>query len=181
MHGTIDKLDMKEIPGWPGYFVSPSGKVFSRRRGSLRPLRSRISRRYAKVRLCAGGIKRFIGVHRLVAMAYLPLPAVSDRPVPPLVRHLDNNPLNNDVSNLAWGTYEQNMADRITHGTASLGVGRNRLVKLSAAQVVEIRRRRRDGETCAAIAASVGCVTSYVSRICAGTRWASLKDGIVGL
>ena len=42
-------------------------------------------------------------VHRLVAMTYLPNPHNY-----PVVRHLDNNKLNNHVSNLEWCTYKTN-------------------------------------------------------------------------
>lgn len=46
-------------------------------------------------------------VHRIVAKAFLPNPENH-----PLVRHLDDNPSNNHVSNLAWGTYQDNADDR---------------------------------------------------------------------
>lgn len=46
-------------------------------------------------------------LHRLVARAFLPNPNNY-----PLVRHLDDNPKNNDVTNLAWGTYSDNSQDR---------------------------------------------------------------------
>lgn len=50
-------------------------------------------------------------VHRLVAQAFL---GPSDLPI---VRHLDGNPRNNVVANLAWGTYSDNVRDSIEHGT----------------------------------------------------------------
>lgn len=42
-------------------------------------------------------------VHRLVALTYIPNPNNY-----PLVRHLDNNKLNNHVSNLEWCTHKTN-------------------------------------------------------------------------
>lgn len=48
--------------------------------------------------------------HRLVAEAFLPNPENL-----PIVRHLDDNPLNNSVDNLAWGTYKDNAQDRKDH------------------------------------------------------------------
>jgi predicted XRE-type DNA-binding protein len=38
----------------------------------------------------------------------------------PCVRHLDGIASNNDVRNLAWGTYADNEADKIQHGTWDL-------------------------------------------------------------
>lgn len=42
-------------------------------------------------------------IHRLVALTYIPNPHNY-----PCVRHLDNNKLNNHVSNLEWCTYKTN-------------------------------------------------------------------------
>lgn len=50
-------------------------------------------------------------VHRLVAEAFIPNPKNL-----PMVRHLDDNPKNNNVSNLAWGTQVDNMQDCVKHG-----------------------------------------------------------------
>jgi hypothetical protein len=33
----------------------------------------------------------------------------------PLIRHLDGNPKNNRLENLAWGTYKENAQDRELH------------------------------------------------------------------
>lgn len=43
-------------------------------------------------------------VHRLVAQAFIPNPNNY-----PIVMHIDNNPANNNVSNLQWGTQTHNM------------------------------------------------------------------------
>lgn len=50
-------------------------------------------------------------VHRLVAEAF-----ISNPDNLPLVRHLDDNPRNNNVDNLAWGTQTDNMQDCVKHG-----------------------------------------------------------------
>lgn len=51
-------------------------------------------------------------MHRLVAQAFLPNPEVY-----PLVRHLNGDPAQNHVQNLAWGTTAMNIADAQAHGT----------------------------------------------------------------
>lgn len=50
-------------------------------------------------------------VHRLIALNYIPNPENH-----PLVRHLDDNPINNDLMNLSWGTYQQNRIDAFVNG-----------------------------------------------------------------
>ena len=50
-------------------------------------------------------------VSRLVAQAFIPNPYNL-----PLVRHMDDNPQNNHVNNLKWGTQKDNMEDCVKHG-----------------------------------------------------------------
>lgn len=54
-------------------------------------------------------------VHRIVAEMFIPNPDNL-----PVVRHLDGDPTNNVVWNLAWGTVKDNWEDAVRHGTARL-------------------------------------------------------------
>lgn len=60
--------------------------------------------------VCLGRGNRRL-VSRLVAEAFVANPNNL-----PLVRHLDDNPLNNHATNLAWGTQTDNMQDCVRHG-----------------------------------------------------------------
>ena len=51
--------------------------------------------------------------HRLIAQAFIP--NVDNYPI---VRHLDDNPANNEIENLAWGTQKDNHADAVQNGTS---------------------------------------------------------------
>lgn len=66
---------------------------------------------YRQVNLHNSG-QRTHHVHRLVATAFL-----GSGPAGHEIRHLNGNPLDNSVENLAWGTHVENMADRKLHGT----------------------------------------------------------------
>lgn len=58
------------------------------------------------------GIRQQDHVHKLVARTWL-----GNRPSwATLIRHLDDNPLNNHVSNLAWGTHSENGRDTVDNG-----------------------------------------------------------------
>ena len=56
----------------------------------------------------------------MVAEAYIPNPDNK-----PCVCHKDNNPLNNRVSNLYWGTYSENMQQCIRDGRFHFNSGWN--------------------------------------------------------
>lgn len=58
---------------------------------------------HLRVVLCNAGVQQKVFVHRLVAMAFLPNPNNY-----PIVNHKDENPANNNVSNLEWCTYSYN-------------------------------------------------------------------------
>lgn len=59
------------------------------------------------------GTLTHVFVHRMVAEMFIPNPDNL-----PVVRHLDGNPNNNNVLNLAWGTSKDNWEDSVRHGTA---------------------------------------------------------------
>jgi HNH endonuclease len=59
-----------------------------------------------------GKTKQF-RVHRLVAEMFLPNPTNL-----PMVLHADDNPKNNHVTNLRWGSAKDNMQDKIIRGRA---------------------------------------------------------------
>lgn len=61
--------------------------------------------------------KRNHCIHELLVETFIgPRPSTNH-----VVRHLDNNPLNNVLNNLVWGTYRENAADKLIHGTHTQG------------------------------------------------------------
>ena len=63
---------------------------------------------YAHIQLFRGGQGKIHLVHRIVATVFIPNP---DRK--PQVNHIDEDKMNNNVSNLEWVTAKENM----NHGT----------------------------------------------------------------
>lgn len=110
------------IPGFPGYHVTPWGRVFSVEhnwRGyGIREMHPTLNADgYPSVRLTIDGKRQRIAVHRLVAATYLP-----PRPSPDHeIRHLDGNKRRPFADNLVWGTAKENAADRDAHGRTSRG------------------------------------------------------------
>ena len=103
------------IPGYPGYYISTMGRVYSRWDINGK---GKLTKRYHKKephinkngRLIIGLSQLGIGttkwlISRLVAIVYIPNPLGL-----PYVCHKNNNPLINKVSNLYWGTQKMNMS-----------------------------------------------------------------------
>lgn len=115
--------EWRAIAGFEGYYeVSNLGNVRSLTRvlrPSYRPmtlegkpLKPRPMRSgHLQVNLRRNNTSRNHLVHRLVAIAFLgqPLPGQE-------VRHLNGEPTDNRLQNLAWGTRSENMYDRRAHG-----------------------------------------------------------------
>lgn len=111
--------------GWEGlYEVSSLGRVRSlprkvvRKNGSPFTVRGEVLkgtvsvRGYPVVQLYGAGEPERKNIHRLVAEAF-----ISNPDNLPVVRHLDDNKVNNARGNLAWGTQSDNLQDAVRNGT----------------------------------------------------------------
>lgn len=161
---------MNAIPGLPGYYASADGRIISDRSGSLIELQPRLSKGYMQVTVAVavGGRRerhRML-VHRLVLLAHKGQPGDGETHG----RHLDGNCVNNNASNLAWGTPKQNAADAKRHGTLGSGMRSHRR-KLTDVQVADIRRRIAEGEHTAALAQEFGVSRYYPNNLAAGKYW----------
>ena len=91
-----------QIKDYPGYLISRSGDVFSKR--TKKCLKPTIRNGYYRVSLGDGkGNIRKISVHIEVAKAYIPRIKGKN-----FVNHIDDNRLNNKVENLEWCTKAEN-------------------------------------------------------------------------
>lgn len=123
---------------------------------------------YRQIKL---GRSRQTKVHIIVLEAF-----VGPRPAGTVCRHMDGNGMNNRLSNLRWGTPEENYADRHRHGTHNTG-SRNGRARVDENAVVAIRERLATGEKHAAIATDFGISRGIVAHISAGRTWKSVLVG----
>lgn len=94
------------IPGYPGCLIANDGTIWG---PSGNVLTQRINRD-GHVTVTIRGKTRL--VHKLLLITFVgPVPSGME------TRHLDNNPANNDLSNLEYATHAVNMADKKTFGT----------------------------------------------------------------
>jgi hypothetical protein len=112
---------IREIPNFEGYKISSNGIIYScwypvkygRKKGvwkKLKPAKNRYGYLYVDLS-SAQGIKRKT-IHQLVATTF-----IENTNQLPIVRHIDSDPTNNNINNLAWGTVKENIHDQIKRGT----------------------------------------------------------------
>lgn len=159
---------MKEIPGYPGYAAGVDGHVYSAYTGYSTPLYEHVVKGYAHVKVRVGGRVLKHPVHRLVLLAF-----VGPRPDGHVCRHLNGKPLDNRLSNLAWGTHAENAQDAVLHGTVGKGMLAHHR-KLTDAQVREVVRRVQAGESDASVASAFGLSRHYPTKLAQGGRWGHL-------
>lgn len=129
MHNTANieaGEEWRKVDGHPLFEVSNLGRARSWKPWGSRPLPRLLSTDcpYPIINLAPGVRER---LHVLILTAF-----VGPQPFPyALARHLDDDPTNNRVGNLAWGTHAENTEDAIRNG--------------------RLKWRRLDGETTAAI------------------------------
>jgi len=89
---------------------------------------------YLQIALNRDNTEKNYTVHRIVAQTFIPNPDNL-----PCVLHNDDDPTNNCVSNLRWGTQQDNIDDRTKRGRTSVGESRP-CSKLTEREVLEIRQ-----------------------------------------
>jgi hypothetical protein len=107
------------IPFWPDYDVSNIGRVrswrghgFNKRRASVPLIRKPCKAGKGYLVVSPGRKFKPEYVHRLVMFIFVgPCPEGHE------CRHLDGDRTNNRLTNLEWGTPEQNGEDKVLHGT----------------------------------------------------------------
>lgn len=157
-------MDMRPIPGFPGYAATADGRILSKK--SRRPMAPKPDAYgYPSLTLRVDGRKICKCVHRLVALAWLGPPPSSTHEV----AHGDGDKTNNAVSNLRWATPAENRADMFRHGTAVVGE-RHSCAKLTSAQVSSIRAARAAGVPRAQTAATYGVSYFTVAKIDTGKK-----------
>lgn len=98
-----------DVPRYEGlYWVTKEGTV----RGQKTIKKQALSNKgYCIVELYKGNTRKKMLVHRIVAQAFIPNPSNH-----PNVCHIDDNPQNNNVANLFWGTQKMNLQDMVSKG-----------------------------------------------------------------
>lgn len=112
-----------------------------------------------------GKRNRFL-VHRLIAEAFIPNPDEY-----PCVRHLNDDPLNNKIDNLSWGTQKMNMRDKCKNNRQQKGT-QVKQAKLTENQIFDIRKIHTNKELNQyQIAKKFNVSQSVISEIISRKAW----------
>lgn len=157
--------EWRQVSIHPKYQVSNLGRVRWKVR-ICRPVPDTDG--YLRVTMHIDGKSRKYAISNLVAEAF-----IGPRPAGEVIRHRDGDSSNNRASNLIYGTYKENEADKEGHGTKARGATHG-ASKLTDAQVSEIRRRykpRDPSNHLRALAMEFGVTAKTVHQIVLRKKW----------
>lgn len=176
----LNSEEWKTVPGFTKYEVSSLGRVRRIEACKGRPAGYLLSQRpsglgYSMVCLQSDKRKeRSQCVHKLVAIAFLKTGTAEQTQV----NHIDGVKTNNRATNLEWVTPKENTR----HSIEVLGndhSGENHaMVKLTAAQVIEIHNLRMQGYAANYIAGMYGVRKITVLRILHRRSWGKVLAGL---
>ena len=154
--------EYRPIPGFEDYHVSNLGNVISYKRKTPRRIKpQKWNRDYRMLVIYRDGKPHWRLLHVCVMLAF-----VGPCPEEQCVRHLDGDPSNNVLTNLAYGTLADNQQDRIGHGTYGM--------KLNVRKVKVIRGLHKCGFKIKRIAEIFGINRLNVRRILRYQAWANV-------
>lgn len=160
----------KRIDGFDRYLISSAGVVYSSIRAGRFLTPTLLNTGYEYVSLMAQGEAKASKklVHRLVADAFCDGSGE-------VVNHKDGNKRNNHFENLEWCSYADNNDHARDTGLMHNFGSRHYAAKLSADDVLEIRRRAARGEFHRVIAEDFDVCRKTITGIVSGGRWRRVK------
>lgn len=154
----IEIAGLRPIPGFPDYYASPKGEIYSLMSG-----------RYLKDAESGQGYRGVNTyhtrnyVHRLIALAFHGLPPTPEHEV----AHENGIRADNRAENLSWKTRSDNHMDKHTHGTMA-----RPSATISPEDARKIRALYVPRKGVGMLARQFGISPREVTRIGTGKRWA---------
>ena len=178
-----------DISGYEEYYqVSNYGnvrsldRVIKEKTGKTQTIKGRVLKQrtnpggYCYIGLRKNGTKATFAIHQLVAQAFIPNPDNKRT-----VNHISGIKTDNNVNNLEWATYSENLSHAYDSGLRTsvplefIGQ-KNYKRKLKPEQVLEIKRLLATGNlTHKEIATKFSVARSTITEIKSGRRWKHLN------
>lgn len=168
-------METRDLPGWPGYFVTSAGEIYGPRGKPLRGYKDRYG--YHCVSLGPRGKAVGVKVHRAVMSGFL-----GGIPEGMHVNHRNGNKLDNRIENLEVNTPAENV--RHTYSTLGRkgtntnpvkGSGHHNSI-LTEDDARKIRKLYREGWTQVDLASRFKTRQTNISMIVRRTAWAHVTD-----
>lgn len=144
------------------YFVSNDGKIFSLKKEDIYELKTFIRSGYKSVGLYSSsdGRRKNFQLHRIILETFNGRSKIDKS----LVRHLNDNPFDNRIENLAWGSVQDNSDDMIKNGRSTAGE-KHPKAKLDNETVLHIRKELENGISGNFLAKKYNISKSVISMI----------------
>lgn len=158
------------VPEYPGYYASSSGNILSMKKKSPTIMKqiSASKSGHMYVFMYKNNKMTKVWVHRAVLSAFVGPCAQNQE-----CRHLDDNPKNNTLGNLCWGTRLENVSDKRRNGGIPVGE-RAGTHKLTEKQVIALKEERK-GNTLRSLAKKYGVSHTCIRRATLGIKWSYLS------
>jgi hypothetical protein len=154
----------KDVKGYKGrYKVSNYGRVKSCHENKCIFLKNADNGKgYIRINLFKNSKSEYFSMQRLVALTFIPNPYNK-----PCVNHIDNNPSNNNVSNLEWVTPKENTQHAVSQNRMARLTGiSNGRAKLNEEDVQYIRIAKKCFDfSCADLSDIMALRNKYVTRV----------------
>ncbi len=165
---------MKQIDGFPDYYVTRDGQVWSNKNGTLKLRKGTSSKKgYLYLVLRNDGAVKNCQVHRLIAKAFIPNPDNL-----PEVNHKDGDKHNNAVTNLEWSTRGDNVRHAFASGLNSALLRRGELnvkSKLTDDDVRYIRSYSQHWGSKKELSEMFGVSASLISDVVLRRMWKHIE------
>lgn len=165
----VDGIEVREIPNWPKYYVSNSGRVRSEKLRK-RWLIPRLNDNRKVVTLFSKERSKHFYCSQLVALAWIGPPPFAGA----FVLHKDDNRRNNLHTNLYYGTREDNSKDAVRNQKMAHGERQNK-AKLSEEQVLWLLRLNPPREEWPKYAELLSVKYSTIRAILLRITWKHLR------
>lgn len=115
---------------------------------------------YKHTTLCYEGVQKGVKIHQVLCLLFL-----GPKPENSLVLHRDDNPANNWLDNLSYGTLKDNYESAVKNGKISPGGDMHPNTRITKEQVSELRRLRALGYSYPKLGEKIGISSSQAWNI----------------
>jgi len=169
------KEQWMEIEDYPDYSVSSFGNVFSSKSNKQLKIQ-KCTNKYLFVGLCNNGKVKQFRVHRLVACTFLKKPLNTSL----CVCHKDDNPRNNNIDNLFFGTQKENLMDMYKKGRGPIHDHNGEKNPGSKLNIDDVKKIRKMGDLGimpnTKIAKIYGVGSTCIDKIIKRLNWKNIPD-----